>query len=300
MAKQNVVILGSTGMLGSMLLRLFTESGEFDITATYRDKDTCILERKYSEVKFISLDVEKANLKKIKDVIRGSDWIINTIGVIKPYIHDSIGKEIDRAMLVNAHFPYLLSEATRGTNSKVIQIATDCVYSGLKGGYVETDLHDATDVYGKTKSLGEVYGKNIFHLRCSIIGPEIRGHKSLLDWCIRQPKGATINGFTNQQWNGITSFHFARICRGIIENRVKLPHIQHIVPADSVSKAKLLKIMRKEFERKDVIIENTKIPTAINRILATNNPKLNQKLWEFAGFKTIPTVQQMVKELSNI
>jgi dTDP-4-dehydrorhamnose reductase len=301
MAKQKIAILGCTGMLGSIVLDSFAKSGEFEVVATYRTAKTVkLVKNRYPGVDFCRLDVEKTNLKGILAAIDGAGWVINAIGVIKPYIHDDNNSEINRAIQVNVYFPYLLARAIENVNSKVIQIATDCVYSGQKGHYKETDPHDALDVYGKTKSLGEVYGKNYYHLRCSIIGPELKGHSSLLDWFLSQPKDAKVNGFVNHQWNGVTVLHFARICRGIIQEKLDLPHTQHIVPANSLSKAELLKSVAKEFKRKDIIIDKVEAPIRIDRTLSTKNKILNQKIWQSAGYKNPPSIQRMVKELARL
>ncbi|HJY98678.1 MAG TPA: SDR family oxidoreductase [Patescibacteria group bacterium] len=300
MIKKKVVILGATGMLGSMLLDKFVKDGEFEVVATYRDqKSLKLVKNKYPQVKFRKLDAQKADLKRILTAIKGTKWIVNAIGITKPNIHDNDAREVQRATVVNVLFPHLLTDAAKKINAQVIQIATDCVFSGQESRYVETDWHDCLDVYGKTKSLGEVFGENIYHLRCSIIGPELKSHSSLLDWFLGQPKGARINGFTNHKWNGITSLHFAMICMAIIKGETKLPHVQHILPASEVSKAQLLRIVAKEFRRNDVIIKDTKAPVAINRTLSTNNKRLNQRIWRLAGYKNPPSIQRMVRELAQ-
>lgn len=287
-------------MLGSITLDSFVKSNEHNIVATYRNqKEIKLLKKKYPGVDFRKLEVEKASLKGIKDTLAGAQWVINAIGVIKPYIRDDNAEETHQAIHVNARFPHLLAQTTERTNTKVIQIATDCVYSGKKGQYLETDAHDALDVYGKTKSLGEVFKNHIYHLRCSIIGPELRSHKSLLGWFLSQPAGAEVNGFTNHRWNGITSLHFARLCQGIIKNGIAISHIQHVVPRNSVSKAELLKSFAKEFNRQDIIVKDIEAPTIIDRTLSTYNTKLNQKIWRAAGYDTIPTIQKMIKELAQ-
>src|SRR5262249_51893972 len=158
----------------------------------------------------------------------------------KPYIRDDNAAEVERAVDVNASFPHRLARAAEQTGTRVIQIATDCVYSGTRGQYIEANEHDARDVDGKTKSLGEVNSPAVHHLRCSIIGPELKGHASLLDWFTRQPRGASVRGFLNHRWNGVTTLQYGRICRGIIRQQMALPRLIHVVPADVVSKADLL------------------------------------------------------------
>ena len=214
------------------------------------------------------------------DKLMHADWVVNCIGIIKPYCDDVL-----KAIQVNAEFPQLL-------NANTIQIATDCVYSGKKGSYVETDLHDATDVYGKTKSLGEA--PHIKNLRCSIIGPEVKNHISLLDWFLGQEKA---NGFTNHLWNGVTTYHFSKLVQGIIREGIELPNVQHIVPGDVVTKAELLRTIAEAYG-KDIPVTEVEAPEAVDRTLATNNPELNARIWKAAGYDTPPTIKQMVEELA--
>lgn len=253
-----IAILGESGMLGSMLCKTW--------------------DRNFHAFNRQELDAENPNL----ELLGGYDWVVNAIGVIKPYCSD-----VERAIRVNALFPHLLPTNT-------IQIATDCVYSGKKGNYVETDPHDATDVYGMTKSLGEA--PHIKNLRCSIIGPEVKNHTSLLDWFFSQNK---VNGFTNHFWNGITTYHFAKIIQGIIREGIELPHLQHIVPADEVTKAELLRIIAEAY-KKDIVVTDVEADEPIDRTLTTNNPELNLRLWQAAGYEEPPTIEQMVEELSQL
>lgn len=254
----NTRILGEFGMLGSMLVK--TIEGSMPVS---RD----------------AFDAENPNYNWYKE----GDWVINAIGKIKPYCDD-----VPSAIRVNALFPHTLPP-------KTIQIATDCVFSGKKGKYVESDPHDASDVYGKTKSLGEA--PHIKNLRCSIIGPEVQNHISLMDWLLAQEGG--VSGFTNHLWNGLTTYHFSKICQGAIRAGLQLPNIQHIVPADVVTKAELLKIIAKAYKKKIPITE-VKAPEAIDRTLSTNNKAMNRKLWEAAGYDTPPTIEQMVEEMASL
>jgi dTDP-4-dehydrorhamnose reductase len=224
--------------------------------------------------------------------------VINCIGVIKPFINDSNAEQVERAIQVNSVFPHTLARLTKGI-ARVLQIATDCVYSGSKGRYVETDAHDALDVYGKTKSLGEVNAEHMHHLRCSIVGPEMLSPKSLMEWLLGQPQGASVNGFMNHQWNGITTLHFAKLCGAIIANDVELSHMQHVVPDGAVTKYDMLKEFARRYGRDDLIINATEASTIIDRTLGTNNREKNQKLWNAAGYSEIPTVRQMIEELSK-
>ena len=108
--------------------------------------------------------------------------------------------------------PHQLARKAESSGAKVIQIATDCVYSGKKGEYVESDEFDPLDVYGKTKSLGEVTSPGVYHLRCSIIGPEPKEHKFLLDWFLGQPKNARVNGYHK---SSLERGYHAALCQAV-------------------------------------------------------------------------------------
>jgi len=298
--KHKIIILGANGMLGSMVLDVFLKEKDFVVSATLRNqKEIKEAQKKYPKLKIKPLDVEAASINDILRIIRGNNWIINCIGLIKPYIHDDNHEEIERAIKINSLYPHNLAKAALKAKAKIVQIETDCSFSGKRGSYKENDEHDPSDVYGKTKSLGEAKFPNVYHLRDSIIGPEPKAHVSLMDWFLTQPKNAKVNGFSNHKWNGVTTYHFGKICIGIIKSNLKIPNFQHIIAADKPSKAKMLQYFAKYFNREDIKITPVKAPKVIDRTLATTDPKTNQKIWRAAGYKKPLTVEEMIRELAE-
>ncbi len=279
-SKIKVVILGSTGMLGHEVAKIISANIANTICVN-RD----------------IIDAEHCSVNELKQLLTNIDWVINCIGIIKPYIHDNNMHEIRRAILVNALFPHILAQAVEGSKVKVIQIATDCVYDGMQGKYIETDLYNPTDVYGKTKSLGEICQNGFINLRCSIIGREIKNKLSLLEWFLNQPYDAEINGYINHLWNGITTTAFARICLGIIQNNISDFMIQHIVPADILSKAQMLHIFKECYNRNDIKIKDIDASTRIDRTLKTLYSERNRLLWKSAGYVKIPTIKEMIIDI---
>jgi dTDP-4-dehydrorhamnose reductase len=275
---KKIAILGIDGMLGSAVYKIFSQS-KFDVIGINRK----------------TLDVQYTGVNEIKTVIQDSDYIINCIGIIKPYIHDDNPAEVERAIEINALFPHKLSQC----GVKTIQIATDCVFDGVKGNYIETDKHNALDVYGKTKSLGEVSSDFFLNLRCSIIGPEKRNKKSLLEWFINQPPNAEVNGYINHQWNGITTLAFAKICKGIIENELWFHGLQHIVPANAMNKSDMLKVFAVVFSRKDINIKEINAEESINRTISTLHNQINKQLWEAADYNQIPSLETLIAEIKE-
>ena len=293
--KKRVLVLGGTGMLGSMVTTYLARADEFELIATARSADVAsVCKSQLSDVKWHTFDASSPTTSLFEQC----NWVINCIGVIKPFINDSNAEQVERAIQVNSVFPHTIARLTKG-NARVLQIATDCVYSGSKGRYVETDVHDALDVYGKTKSLGEVYAEHVHHLRCSIVGPEMLSPKSLMEWFLGQPQGGSVNGFINHQWNGVTTLHFAKLCRAIIANDLELSYMQHVVPDGAVTKYDMLKEFARSYGRDDLVINATEAPAIVDRTLETNNPEKNQQLWSAAGYSRKPTVPQMIEELAN-
>jgi dTDP-4-dehydrorhamnose reductase len=285
-----VCILGCTGMLGSMVLNFLSRVDYgFSIVATYRETH-----QKIRSVDFRCFDVEDFNEEDLIKILHGADYIINCIGYIKQHMKkDNINGTI-KAIKINSLFPNILSKVV--SDGKIIQIATDCVYNGDKGQYAETSQYNAQDIYGISKNLGEVKQDKFFNLRCSIVGLQPNKSLSLLDWLYNHTENNTVHGFTNHQWNGITVYHFAKICLGIILNNATLPKIQHIVPGSFVTKYELLKIAAKVFGREDLNILPFAANENLDMRLITNNIKTNNLIWVNAGYNTPPSVSRMMEE----
>jgi len=266
-----IAILGSTGMLGSMV-------------ASYLGKNFNV-ETPLFDATSYTTDLCKT--------LSGYQWVINAIGKIPQRCKDD-----SLFRRVNAGFPFRLANVAETLGINVIQIATDCIYDGKSGDYTEADAASPKDIYAKTKLEGEVKSDNMFHLRCSIVGPETHS-KSLLGWFLNQQLGTTIEGYINHRWNGITTLHFAKIVEGIIAYNLPLPHIQHVVPTDAVSKCELLEHFARVFGRGDITIKRKAAIRSINRTLATTNNILNSKLWVLAGYPWPPTIVQMIEELGR-
>jgi dTDP-4-dehydrorhamnose reductase len=292
---KKILILGATGMLGSQVLKTLQELKNFKIYATFKNSKKITALRKLIEindnVSFVKFNVGLFNKIKLSKF----NYIINCIGLIKPYINEKNQSTILEALKVNSLFPHQL--ITSSKKVKIFQIATDCVFDGKKGNYIETDSHNPIDVYGKTKSLGELKYSNFFNIRCSIIGPELDSHKSLLDWFRFLPLNSKIKGFKNHDWNGVTTYAFGKVLSGIIKSNLKIPQTIHLIPKNSLNKFNLLKIFKKHFLRNDISISAVNFKDKINRTLKTTYTEINKKLWKSAGYKSIPTIEHLIKEI---
>jgi dTDP-4-dehydrorhamnose reductase len=227
------------------------------------------------------------------------DYLINCIGAI-PQKYDMSQKSGVASMIeLNSFLPESLNRLSVHHGYKVIQIATDCVYSGRRGKYVEDSDHDAAEIYGVSKSLGEKHSPLAMILRCSIIGKHDGGNVSLHNWLLSSKKHSVISGYKNHFWNGITTVAFARIVRSIIENDLFKSGTQHVVPADEVSKHELLEIIATVNERNDFEILPIDHEMTIDRTLGTLNHAHNKLLWVSSGYDHIPSITELVIEMDT-
>lgn len=290
-----VLILGASGMLGSAVLKEFSEF-DGDVIATARTKSKLDSTR---GIQIREFDAEVNDFAELALDFGPNDFIINCIGLVKARIDESNPNSVSRAVKLNSTFPHEIQTFAASSGTRVIQIATDCVFNGSKGSYLETDPHDAIDVYGKTKSAGEVLSEQFMNIRVSIIGPENSGHTSLYDWVRFQPAGAQINGYTNHFWNGIPAIHFGRICRVIVENSMFWPGTMHLYPKDQLSKFELVTLIAESCQRRDLSIIPFSAPAPINRTLNSQEPNNSKRLWFAAGFQEPPMIADLVDEIPS-
>jgi len=271
--KTRVLVLGATGMLGNAVFNHFNKNNDFITTPTCRTTLNNINDGFYFNALNDSVDTIPKNF----------DYIINCIGVITPFIN----KNPIESIKINSIFPLELASYCHNNSIKLIHITTDCVYSGNDGKYIETDLHDALDFYGKSKSLGECCA-NAMVLRTSIVGHEIHNFVSLLSWAKSQ-SGGKIDGYGTHLWNGLTTDWYAKVCENIIYEDLYENGLFHVFAADDVSKYELLEYFNQKFSLNLEI--NETFPTKVDRTLRTAK-SLCSKL-------NIPSVQQMVKEINR-
>ena len=270
--RKRLLILGNSGMLGHEMLKYFLGKEEYEVFTTSRNKE---LSEKNGSIYFDALTTSLDCLPA--DV----DYVINCIGIIKPYI-----KEHEKeAILINAYFPWKLAEWSKENGIRMIHISTDCVYSGREGNYKESSPHDALDMYGKTKSLGECESKAMI-LRTSIIGEETSHFVSLLEWA-KKEAGKRVQGYTNHIWNGLTTQEYAKCCEKIIHNDWYAEGVYHIYAKDDVTKYTMLHYFNDKFQL-NLTIESA-APFYCNRTLRSEKD-LCRKL-------SIPSVEEMIMEM---
>ena len=214
-----ILLFGSTGMLGRYVFNIL--KNDYNVICVKRD----------------NFDIENDEWYKLKDIIEHNllenNIIINCAGIIPQKYKDDNIKTFIR---VNTLFPHKLNEYAKIYGCKFIHITTDCVFDGSKGNYSVNDIHTSKDIYGISKSQGEPEEATI--IRTSIIGEELIGKKSLIEW-VKSQKNGTINGYTNHYWNGVTCFELAKYIKNILDNNTFWNGIKHICSPNIVTKYEL-------------------------------------------------------------
>lgn len=280
-------------MLGQAVVAKLSGSG-LSITATARDENHVFSAPTETRTFTVGDPVES-----VFGNLGIGDYVVNCVGLIKHHMNDSVSTDRIAAVHINSEFPYQLNALAMKRGFRVIQIATDCVFSGSVGAYVESSHHDAFDVYGKTKSLGEVPSPQFLNLRCSIIGEEAGGNTSLVGWLLSQTPRSEIRGFSDHIWNGVTTDVFANIVLGLINSKSELSGTYHLVPEDAADKSELSAAILRAFGRDDVVVIPTETGNPVNRTLSTNFPEVNRSIWALGGYGRPPRIGEMVKNLGR-
>jgi dTDP-4-dehydrorhamnose reductase len=168
------------------------------------------------------------------------DYVVNCIGVLIKGSQSNVAN----AIYINAYFPHLLAKLIDENTDKgrLIHISTDCVFSGSKGMYKDSDIKDALDTYGMTKNLGELINDNSLTVRTSIIGPELKANgEGLFHWIFSKRDNDSINGYTKSIWGGVTTLELAKfIDTAISKNITGLYQLSNSI---GISKYKLLRLI---------------------------------------------------------
>jgi dTDP-4-dehydrorhamnose reductase len=161
------------------------------------------------------------------------------------------------ALPINAMFPHRLASLCALVGARLIHISTECVFSGRKGMYVEGDVSDAEDLYGKSKFIGELNDSiHAITLRTSIIGHELDSSESLLDWFLSQ-KGST-KGYVKAIFSGLPTIELTRVIKEYVIPMPELNGLYHVSTAP-IDKLSLLKLVAGAYQKEIEIVPDDRI-----------------------------------------
>ncbi len=243
-----ILVLGATGMMGSSVLRLLSETSDFIVFGSVRTPLSAnLLPKQFHTILLKDIDVENSDsLVRVFESVR-PNIVINCIGLIK---QNSLAKNVLSTIPINTLLPHRLAQLCAMSSARLIHLSTDCVFSGSKGMYTEDDVPDAIDLYGRSKLLGEVDYPHAITLRTSVIGHELEGTRSLISWFLSQQ--GTVSGYTKAIFSGLPSVEIARLIRDHVIPRGDLHGLYH-VSSEPINKFELLNLVAKSYGKKIVI-----------------------------------------------
>ncbi len=245
-----VLILGGEGMLGHQVCRRLDD--RFEVWATYlgdaerwTQYGNVAADRALGGVDATELATVEACLARVRP-----DAVLNCIGIVKQRDEARVAVPSIR---VNSLFPHLLADLCEQSGARLIHFSTDCVFSGARGSYTEDDTPDPVDLYGRSKLLGEVDRDGALTLRTSIIGWEVMGNASLLEWFAAQ-RNRTISGYRRVIYSGLSTAALADLIAYILDEQPRLRGLYHVA-SWPLSKYELLTRLRDALGWTDVHVQ---------------------------------------------
>jgi dTDP-4-dehydrorhamnose reductase len=256
-----VLVIGSTGMLGHIMCHVLDAKHEV-YGVSSKDGDLS----------------EKRNIDALAETLIRYDAVINCCGMLRQRLPKKPScNEMLRTFMLNSYLPQRLAD-----KCNLIHISTDCVFSGRNGPYLESDLPDAQDIYGRTKMIGDP--EDCLVLRTSIIGPERERKLGLYEWFMAESE---VNGFTKHYWNGMTTKQLSLCVLQALNKMLHKEQMLRHVWSNTVSKYELLELFNKHRTEKAIIhpVETEEV----NRCLGTQYEKIFD----------VPPLDQQIQEMMD-
>jgi dTDP-4-dehydrorhamnose reductase len=277
-----LLVLGGDGMLGHQLLRSLAARHEVRVTlrrelAAYREYGLFNASNAYDHV-------DVTDDARLLDVLAEArpDCLINAVGIVKQRPQAS---ETIPSLKVNSLLPHELALMARCIGARFVHFSTDCVFSGRKGNYSETDLPDPVDLYGRSKLLGEVDAPQCITIRTSIIGHELANRKSLVEWFLAQR--GVVRGYTRAIYSGVTTIELARILDMLITDHPQASGIWHVA-SKPIDKFSLLKLVCRQYGMDTEIVPDADFQC---------DRSLDASKFSVAFGYTPPSWEQMIAEM---
>ena len=278
-----ILILGVTGMLGNAMFRVMSETSIHVVYGSARSaSDLHHFDDYISRQIITGVDVENYDsLVRVFGLVK-PEVVINCIGLVKQItdVEDPL-----RAIPINSLLPHRLAALCRMGGARLVHMSSDCVFSGKKGDYLETDLPDADDLYGRSKLLGEVDYPHAVTLRTSIIGHELSGSRSLIGWFLAQQ--GLIKGYADTVFSGLPTVELSRVVRDIVLPLGELRGIYHVA-ASPISKYELLRMVAEIYDKTIEIVPDHEL---------ISDRSLNADRFRQATGYVAPSWRELVKQM---
>ena len=181
--------------------------------------------------------MDAKDITTITQIFKNQDFdvVINCIGVVKQRASRISDDEMTQ---INDLFPHELVKVSNSCGARMIHISTDCVFSGNRGDYVETDFPDPVDVYGSSKLAGEIVDDRNLTIRTSHVGRELSNFTSLFEWILSN-RNKQVTGFSKAIYSGLTTFSLSGLISQLLTIGSEITGLVHVA-STPITKLKLI------------------------------------------------------------
>lgn len=285
---KNILITGSSGMLGKDIYTVFDKRNDFNVYGADRIYNDQIK----NENQYIG-DLTDSNF--LQELIGKStpDLIIHCAAIVNLKTCEE-NRELTNSLHID--LPRKLVDFTK-RGIKLLYISTDSIFDGERGNYNEDDLPNPLNYYAKTKLEGERIIKTALdHLiiRTNIFGFNMPLKNSLVEWAITNIlQGNRISGFTDIIFNAMYTKDLAGIILKLINARVSGTY--NVASRNILSKYSFLKYLSLLLSNRNDLVEMTKSDDTIVEIYRPKNTTLNVSKVE--GIVGLPTIESGLENL---
>jgi dTDP-4-dehydrorhamnose reductase len=280
-----ILVLGVSGMLGNAVFRYCSEDSQHDVVGSARSDG---VRRNFStelaQRIVVGTDVDNQDSLALLFARVKPDVVINCVGLIKQLAD---ANDPLQAIPINSLLPHRLARLCDIAGARLIHVSTDCVFSGSKGNYLESDASDAKDLYGRSKFLGEVDYPHCITLRTSIIGHELNSAKSLVGWFLAQQ--GTVKGYTKAVFSGLPTIELAHVIRDIVLPQPALHGLYHVA-AEPINKFDLLTLVAQAYKKQIDIVADEQL---------TIDRSLNAERFRSATGYVAPAWPELIQKMAN-
>jgi dTDP-4-dehydrorhamnose reductase len=283
---QTLLVLGASGMLGHMLVRVLSEHHQVIGTTSSQYDSKSPLARVLDKANWID-HVDVRNWQTVESAINHvkPNVLINCVGVIKQKMDSG---NIKDAILINSLIPHQLAATCEKLDIRFIHFSTDCVFDGTPGIKYTSYTPNATDLYGTTKRLGEVNYAPSITLRTGFVGRQLSGAEGLFEWVLSQ-KGKAVSGYQNAIYSGLTTMALSRVIKQVIEVQPTLSGLYQVA-SNRINKFDLITKLNQLLQLDLLIAQNTEFMcdrsmdgTEFTNLTNIHIPSWEEMLTEFAA-----------------
>lgn len=280
-----ILVLGVSGMLGNAVFRYCSEDSQHEVIGSARsDSVRRNLPEALGQRIVTGTDVDNQDSLALLFAKVKPDVVINCVGLIKQMAD---ANDPLQAIPINSLLPHRLARLCDIAGARLIHVSTDCVFSGSKGNYLESDASDAKDLYGRSKFMGEVDYPHCITLRTSIIGHELNSAKSLVGWFLAQQ--GSVKGYTKAIFSGLPTIELAHVIRDVVLPQPALRGLYHVA-AEPINKFDLLTLVAESYRKEIEIVADEQL--VIDR-------SLNAQRFRAATGYVAPAWPELIQKMAN-